>query len=120
MGFDSRFATAWAAVSVAVQGEDVLYTPGTGSPKTIKALVQRETHQDLKASAETLQHDEIVVVIRNDATLGVANPVDCGSDNPDRVTVDGVIYWVADVVERDVAGEHRLLLSTKMLPRRDM
>jgi len=112
VGFDSDFATAWQWLGGG-QGEAITYTPAGGSPKTIQAVVMRETRRQLPTNSSTTTREQIEVVIRTDATLGVASPT--AYPGGDSCTVDGTTWYVIIVLERSVAGEHRLGLSTKLL-----
>ena len=60
--------------------EAVIYTPKGGTPRTINAIVRRETPESQMGSAQDVQ-PRLLVIVANDPVLGIAsNQVNYGGD----------------------------------------
>jgi hypothetical protein len=80
--FDS-ILTADAAAFLADFGEDVTYTPSGGTPRTIKAIVDRRPAQTRKEAGEGFAAQmgkqaklgfvpDFTITVANDATIGIS------------------------------------------------
>ena len=94
-------------------GESVTYTPAAGAPKTIVAIVARETRAPEFDEQIVNQFNTMEVTISaRSNTEGHVTPLEFGKARaPDSVTIDGATWKVRRVLERNLCGMHRLLLS---------
>jgi len=92
--------------------EEIAYTPKGGSPKTIKALVNRRRIEPATEDSSRTLYKEVEIIIANDPVYGVAS-VNKGQDEVSLPEVMGgpVISWVVvDILSQD-EGAWQLLLQ---------
>lgn len=91
--------------------EEISYTSYGGSPKTIKAIVDRQRINPAGEDTGRILTNEVEIAIANDETEGVAS-INKGKDTvvfPERIGGDDVTWFVADILKQDEGMWHLLL-----------
>ena len=110
--FETAFATGTVALSLTLHGEDVTYTPSGGSPKTIKAIIERESREGVYGGEDENMNNTIMIHIsaRNNTEGQVTVKEMKRSQAPDTVAFDGKTWTVLRELTPTLAGMHSLLV----------
>jgi hypothetical protein len=114
----SSFETAFAAQfnpSALVQfAEAVTYTPAGATAKSVQCVVLRESRSRIFDESGAFRREEIEVYV---STADVTTPIDVAAasgSGVDALSIDSTTFYAVEVVERTVAGWHRLRCATKV------
>jgi hypothetical protein len=93
--FDSNFAAAQAKVLLDQHGETVIYTPLGGSPRNVKAIVNRNPPEPLPGVPNTQGKFILVTVIETEPLLAISDDGYGGIESA-TVNTGGDTITVAD------------------------
>jgi hypothetical protein len=113
--FEDRFKLQAINSELLLLGESISYTPNGSSLKTITALILHDTYQTIHESGNSTQDYDVIemqISSRNN-TEGHVTPLLWGRDGTgDVIAWDSKTWYVRDILEKNVAGMHRLVLAT--------
>jgi hypothetical protein len=111
--FETAFAAQFNPAAVAQFAETITYTPSGGSPapSSVSAVVLRESRQQARDGALVLEYEMMEIYV---LASQVVTPKDqFQALAPDSVTIDTETWFVGEVLQKNAAGWHRLLLKSK-------
>lgn len=115
----AQMESATGGITMETLGEDVTYRPNedAGQDKTIRAVVHRETREQILGEGTRQLHFDIMSIrIRStDNSVGHVSPDVWGATQDtkgDVVVIDGTTWYVGEVEQRNVGGFHELRLAT--------
>lgn len=113
--FETVFAAQFNPAGLARFAETGTYTQAGASSKSVSLVILRETRQRRFDESGAVLRDEIEFYL---ASADVATPIDVAAasgSGVDSLPIDGTTFYVVEVMERGVAGWHRLRAATKVI-----